>query len=97
VNDELPIELIEGAPAIVSDVAQNYGHTQHPITRDRLDPKYMVTRIIVELGAHLKRIAFPFENRQDFSFESVMMLPRPLNLGPDSAKVDSHSSPRGIE
>jgi hypothetical protein len=32
---------------------------QHPIARNYLDPKYMVTRIRVELGAHLKRIPFP--------------------------------------
>jgi hypothetical protein len=59
VDDELPVELIEGAAAIVRDVAQNHRHVQHSIARNYLDPKYMVTRIGVELGAHLKRIPFP--------------------------------------
>lgn len=97
VEDKLPSEKVEGASQIVDDVSENHSYAKQPPIGHYCNPKDMISRIRIELGRKLDRIAFFPENGFDFGFQSIAMLPRPLNLGPDTAQVDSHSSPRGIE
>lgn len=91
IDDELPGELVEGTAAVVGDVSDVDGHSQQPILRDLRDPKYVITRIRIQIGAQLERVAVSVSDRGDLAIKSVAMFPRPLNLRSTPAKVDSHS------
>ncbi len=91
VEDEMPSELIEGASQAVDDVPENHGRAALSFIGHYRNPKDVITLIRIELGAHLERVAFPVADRSDLAFESMAMLPRPLNLRPNSAEVDGDS------
>ena len=97
IDDELPSKLVEPTTQVMCDVSQEYSHAKQPFARYHSDPKYVITRIRVELGAQLDRITFPLEDREDFAFESVAMLTRPIEFSPRSAKVDSHVHSQELE
>lgn len=91
IEDELVGELVEGASQVVNDVPENHGNTTLPFIGHYHNPKNVVARIRIELGAQLDLVGFSRNDGFDLSFESVAMLPGPLNLAPHPAKVDGHS------
>jgi hypothetical protein len=90
IEDELPGELIERTSEIVNDVPEYHGHTKPPFVGHCCDPKDVITRMRIELGAQSNLVAFSVEDRFNFAFKSVAMLMRPLNLGTGATKVDGH-------
>jgi hypothetical protein len=87
---ELPEQVVEGAPKIVDDVPQDDADFESPFLWHCCDPKDMITRLGVELGAHLEKFGFPVQEGCDYGIQLFAMLIRPLNLGSTLGKVNRH-------